>query len=70
MATKVKVIKDVTVYDGNRTYGLGAVFDYSGGEEAVKKLIDLGYVEKAGAPPQGKPDNPDPAKPEQERPKK
>ena len=51
MSVKVKVIKDVTVYDGNRTYGLGAVFDYSGGEEAVKKLIDLGFVEKAGGTP-------------------
>jgi hypothetical protein len=50
MATKVKVIKDVTVYDGNRTYGLDAVFDSSGGEEAGEKLVKLGFVEKVGAP--------------------
>jgi hypothetical protein len=50
LAIKVKVIADVTVYDGNKTYGRGSVFDYSGGAEAVEKLVSLGYVEKAGVP--------------------
>jgi hypothetical protein len=50
MAIKVKVIADVTVYDGNKTFGKGSMFDYSGGEAAVEKLIELGYVEKAGKP--------------------
>ena len=56
MPTKVKVIGDVTIYDGNRNYGLGAVFDYSGGEEAVEKLVKLGYVERVGVPPKSEGD--------------
>jgi ribosomal protein L12E/L44/L45/RPP1/RPP2 len=47
--TKVKVIKNVTVYSGNKTYGMGAIFDYEG--DAVDKLIEMGFVEKVGAPP-------------------
>jgi hypothetical protein len=59
MAVKVKVIADVTVYDGNRTYGLGAVFDYQGG--AVGKLVEMGFVEKIGGPDN---ENSKPPKPE------
>jgi hypothetical protein len=48
MTVKVKVIADVAVHTGNRTYGLGAVFDYEG--DAVDKLIEMGFVEKIGGP--------------------
>jgi nucleotide-binding universal stress UspA family protein len=51
--TKVKVIKNVTVYSGNKTYGLGAIFDYEG--DALDKLIEMGFVEKVGAPPPNAP---------------
>jgi hypothetical protein len=55
MTVKVKVIKDVTVYDGNKTYGNGGIFDYHGGEEAVNKLVTLGIVEKVSAAPSAPP---------------
>jgi hypothetical protein len=76
MAMKVKVIKDVTVYDGNKTYGKGAIFDYHGGEKAVAKLIEMGIVEKASAAPSPVPEAEKPVqtegedRPKPEKPKK
>jgi hypothetical protein len=50
MTTKVKVIDNVTIHSGNKTYGMGSVFDYEG--DAVDKLVEAGFVEIIGAPAQ------------------
>jgi protein tyrosine phosphatase (PTP) superfamily phosphohydrolase (DUF442 family) len=71
MAVKVKVIANVTIYDLNKTYGEGAVFDYHG--KSAEKLAALGYVEIIGSSPdtESKADpKPEPETPKAEKPKK